>query len=65
MALSTLPPPEHDRIPDDYIIEREDERVGPPVTTQIVTGLRGLMVAVLVLVSLALFWVVGTMIGLF
>ena len=64
MALSMLPP-EPDRATDDYIIEREDERTGPPVTTQIVTALRLLMIAVLALASLALFWVVGTMIGLF
>jgi hypothetical protein len=64
MALSMLPP-EPDRATDDYIIEREDERKGPPVAAQIVTVLRLLLVAILAAASLALFWVVGTMIGLF
>lgn len=64
MALSMLPP-EPDRVTDDYVIEREDERAGPPVTAQIVTVLRVLLVAILAAASLALFWVVGTMIGLF
>lgn len=64
MALSMLPP-EPDRATDDYIIEREDQRTGPPVTAQIVTGLRVVLVAILAAASLALFWVVGTMIGLF
>ncbi len=64
MALSMLPP-EPDPITDDYVIERDDERAGQPVTTRIVTGLRALMVVILALASLALFWVVGTMIGLF
>ncbi len=40
MALSMLPP-EPERINDDYVIEREDERVRPlPVGTQIVSGVR-------------------------
>jgi hypothetical protein len=64
MALSTVPQ-EPEQIPDDYMIERDDERAGQPVTTRIVTGLRALMVVILALASLALFWVVGTMIGLF
>jgi len=64
MALSMLPP-EPDRATDDYVIEREDERTGPPVSAQIVSGLRVVMVAILAAASLALFWVVGAMIGLF
>jgi hypothetical protein len=64
MALSRLPPePEH--VTDDYIIERDDERTGPPVMTQIVSGFRMVMIVILAAASLALFWVVGTMIGLF
>lgn len=64
MALSMLPP-EPDRATDDYVIEREDQRTGPPVSAQIISGLRLVMVAILAIASLALFWVVGTMIGLF
>jgi hypothetical protein len=64
MALSMLPP-EPDRATDDYVIEREDERAAPPVASQVVTALRMLMVAILAIASVALFWVVGTMIGLF
>ncbi len=64
MALSMLPP-EPDRATDDYVIEREDERAAVPVSSQVVSVLRVLMIAVLALASLALFWVVGTMIGLF
>jgi hypothetical protein len=64
MALSMLPR-EPEPITDDYVIERDDERVRPPVTAQIATALRALMVVILALASLALFWVVGTMIGLF
>jgi hypothetical protein len=64
MALSMLPP-EPDRATDDYVIEREDQRAGVPVIAQLVTGLRLVMVAILAVASLALFWVVGTMIGLF
>jgi hypothetical protein len=64
MALSMLPP-EPDRVTDDYVIEREDERATPPVASQVVTALRLLMVGILAIASVALFWVVGTMIGLF
>lgn len=64
MALSRLPP-EPEQIQDDYVIERDDERTGPPVSAQIVRVLRALMIVVLVFVSLALFWIVGSMIGLF
>jgi multidrug efflux pump subunit AcrA (membrane-fusion protein) len=64
MALSMLPP-EPDRATDDYIIEREDQRAGMPVAAQIVSGLRLVMVAILAIASVALFWVVGVMIGLF
>jgi hypothetical protein len=64
MALSMLPP-DPDRVTDDYVIEREDQRVTPPVSSQLITVFRMLMVAILALASLALFWVVGAMIGLF
>ncbi|HEY1796930.1 MAG TPA: hypothetical protein VGG57_12515 [Stellaceae bacterium] len=63
MALSMLPP-EPEQVNDDYVIEREDERARPPVGAQIVSGVRFVLVLVLACVSLALFWVVGTMIGL-
>ena len=64
MALSMLPP-EPEQVPDDYAIERDDERARQPVGTQVVTALRVVLVVFLTLVSLALFWIVGTMIGLF
>jgi hypothetical protein len=64
MALSMLPP-QPEQIADDYVIERDDERARPAMTTQIVTAVRVVIVVILGLVSLALLWVVGTMIGLF
>jgi len=64
MALSMLPP-EPDRVTDDYVIEREDQRAARPVASQLILVLRMLMVAILAIASLALFWVVATMIGLF
>jgi hypothetical protein len=64
MALSMLPP-DPNRATDDYVIEREDQRTAPPVMLQIVSGLRLVLVAILAVASVALFWVVGTMIGLF
>jgi len=64
MALSMLPP-DPNRATDDYVIEREDQRTAPPVMLQVVSGLRLVLVAILAIASLALFWVVGTMIGLF
>jgi hypothetical protein len=64
MALSMLPP-EPQSMTDDYVIERDDARARTSVTAQIVTVVRVLLVVLLAAASLALFWVVGTMIGLF
>ena len=61
----TTPPPDLEPVADDYIIEREDQRPSTPIATRIIRVLRVLMVIVLAAASLALFWVVGTMIGLF
>ncbi len=66
MARATIPPDEEFRgSPDDYIVEREDQRPSAPITIQLVRVLRGLLLIVLACVSLALFWLVGTMLGLF
>jgi hypothetical protein len=61
----TIMPPDRDPIADDYVIEREDERPTPPVSIQVVRVLRLFMVAILAIASLALFWIVATMLGLF
>lgn len=65
MARTIMPPPDHDPVIDDYVIEREDERPAPPVSTQIIRVLRVVLVAILAAASLALFWIVATMLGLF
>ncbi len=61
MARTVLPP-EHEPVTDDYIIERDDELPRTPIGTQIARVLRFLLVLVLAAVSLALFWLVSTMI---
>jgi len=58
-------PPDPEPLADDYIVERDDELPRPPVGIQIIHAFRVLMVIILAAASLALFWLVGTMVGLF
>ena len=51
--------------PDDYVIERDDERRGTPLVTLLVQAVRFLLMVALAVLSLALFWLVATMLGLF
>ncbi|MGH7092577.1 MAG: hypothetical protein ACREFB_03470 [Stellaceae bacterium] len=52
-------------MPNDYHIDRDGVQPSPPVGLQIIRALRLLLIVVLALVSLSLFWVIGTMLGLF
>ena len=65
--MSRTMPPDHrpPAVADDYVIERDDERRGTPFVGLLVRGLRIVLVLTLAVVSLALFWLVGTMLGLF
>jgi hypothetical protein len=65
MARGAMPPDEGFRaLPDDYVIDR-DERRETPFITLLVRALRFFLVLAMAALSLALFWVVGTMLGLF
>jgi hypothetical protein len=66
MAETTVPPgQEQSGVPDDYLIERDGRRAGTSVGARIVWVLRALLIVIMAAASLALFWVVGSMIGLF
>ncbi|HVC51151.1 MAG TPA: hypothetical protein VND87_03935 [Stellaceae bacterium] len=66
MARAMMQPGEEPgTIPDDYLIDRDGVQPSPPVGLQIIRALRLLLIVVLALASLSLFWVIGTMIGLF
>lgn len=66
-ARSVAPtPPEASAGPiDDYQIDREPERVGPPLGTRILRVLLGALLIVLAAISIALCWVVGMLLHLF
>ena len=61
----TMMPSDPEPVADDYIVEREDELPRVPIGIQIIHVFRVVMVVILAAASLALFWMVGTMIGLF
>ena len=64
MMASTRRPGETDREPiDDYHIDRGAGQTQRPATHHILALLNGLLLIVLAAVSLALFWVVATMLG--
>lgn len=65
MARGQISTDDRRAAPDDYIIERDDERRGAPFLTVVVQTVRFALVIVLAAVSLALFWLVGTMLGVF
>jgi hypothetical protein len=66
MAETTVPPGhEQGGVPDDYLIERDGRRARISVGARIVWVLRALLIVIMAAASLALFWVVGSMIGLF
>jgi hypothetical protein len=61
----TPPPREAPTEPiDDYVVDRDTERVGPPAGARILQGLNALLLAILALLSLALFFVVATLLGI-
>ena len=61
----TVMPPDEEPAADDYIIERDDEMPRASIGAQAVRVVRALLVVILAAASLALFWLVGTMVGLF
>jgi hypothetical protein len=50
---------------DDYFIETEDATPRVPFSYRILRLLQGIMVLVIAVLSLALFWLVGTILGVF
>jgi hypothetical protein len=60
-----LPPPARPAPPlDDYQVYRDSERVGPPVSVQLLRIARGVLLIVLAAISLALCWVVALLLHL-
>jgi hypothetical protein len=59
------PPPDQDRrgLSDDYLVEADEAQAGMPIALQLVRLARAVLLVVLAALSLALFWLVGTMIG--
>jgi len=59
------PPPDQDRrgLIDDYFVEADGAPARTPLAVQAVRAARGVLLVVLTALSLALFWLVGTMIG--
>jgi hypothetical protein len=52
-------------VPDDYLIEHDPVRHEAPFGLWLIQFLRVILVLVLAAVSLALFWLIGSVIGLF
>jgi hypothetical protein len=50
---------------DDYILETEVEASRPPVRLQILRVLQALLIVGIALLSLAVFWMIGLIIGIF
>jgi len=54
-----------DQPPDDYIVESTTEPARPPVSLQIVRVLQAVLIAAIALLSLAVFWMIGLILGIF
>lgn len=66
MVLTIRPEAERmDPRGDDYLVEGEGPSDKPAVGLQIVRVLQGLLVIVLALLSVAVMWMVGLMLGIF
>jgi hypothetical protein len=50
---------------DDYIIETETERPRPPASLQIIRFLQAILIIAIAVLSFAVFWMVGLIIGVF
>jgi hypothetical protein len=50
---------------DDYLVEGEGPSSQPAVGLQIIRVLQGLLVILLALLSIAVMWMVGLMLGIF
>jgi hypothetical protein len=50
---------------DDYILQTEVEASRPPVGLQLVRVLQAVLIAAIALLSLAVFWMIGLMLGIF
>ena len=48
---------------DDYLVEGEGPSETPPLALRVVRLLQGVVVVVLALLSLAVFWTVGVVLG--
>ncbi len=57
-------PPTDERADDDhYVVGQESEAEGPPLAARALRVLHGLLLAVLATISLAIFWLIGIMLG--
>ena len=54
----------HDPLGDDYLIDGEGGAGRPRPIARIARGLQAILFVVLAILSLALFWVVGLMLGI-
>ncbi len=64
MVQAMTPPGQrHDAAESDYLVELENERPAPPIAVQMVRILRAILVLIVAAVSLALFWLVATTLG--
>lgn len=48
---------------DDYVIETETERPRPPVSLQILRFFQAILIIAIAILSFAVFWMVGLIIG--
>ncbi|HXP03317.1 MAG TPA: hypothetical protein VN808_04290 [Stellaceae bacterium] len=54
-----------DALIDDYVIETETERPGPPASLRIVRFFQAVLIIAIAILSFAVFWMVGLIIGIF
>ena len=64
MARGTLPPDPNRPRGDEYVVEQELRARREPISNQLVRVARGALVIVLVLISMALFWLIGMMLDI-
>ena len=65
MTITSPPSPARDRDPiDDYRIQPDPGQLTRPVTHHVLDTVRVVMLLILAAVSLALFWVVATLLGI-
>jgi hypothetical protein len=49
---------------DDYLVETGAESARPPVSLQIVRVLQAILIVAIALLSLAVFWMIGMIVGI-